>query len=121
MRPKPALQSRPSFGDTPAMQRRQALSAGLMTLALAAAAPALAQPAPANWPRHPIALVVPFPPGGLADIVARPVAEAMARELGQPVLVENRAGAGGGIGMGYVAKAKPDGYTILMALSSFTV
>lgn len=66
-------------------------------------------------------MVVPFPPGGLADIVARPVAEALSRELGQPVVIENKAGAGGGIGMGYVAKAKPDGYTVVMALSSYSV
>jgi tripartite-type tricarboxylate transporter receptor subunit TctC len=66
-------------------------------------------------------MVVPFPPGGVADTVARPVAEAMSRELGQTVVVENRAGAGGGIGMAYVAKAPADGYTVLMALSSITV
>jgi len=75
----------------------------------------------ANYPAKPITIVVPFPPGGVADIVARPVAEALGRELGPPVLVENRAGAGGGIGMGYVARAKPDGYTLLLALSSITV
>jgi tripartite-type tricarboxylate transporter receptor subunit TctC len=66
-------------------------------------------------------MIVPFPPGGLADLVARPVAEAMSRELGQPVVIENKAGAGGGIGMSLAAKSKPDGYTILMALSSLTV
>jgi tripartite-type tricarboxylate transporter receptor subunit TctC len=66
-------------------------------------------------------MVVPFPPGGLADTVARPVADAMGRELGQSVIVENKAGAGGGIGMGFAAKAKPDGYTVLMALSSYSV
>ena len=98
------------------MQRRKALLAGAL-LAFCQVC-AMAQ---ATWPTHAITMVVPFPPGGLADIVARPVADAMSRELGQPVLVENRAGAGGGIGMGYVAKAKPDGYTVLMALSSLTV
>ena len=66
-------------------------------------------------------MIVPFPPGGLADLVARPVAEAMSRDLGQPVVIENRAGAGGGIGMGLAAKARPDGYTVLLALSSLTV
>jgi tripartite-type tricarboxylate transporter receptor subunit TctC len=66
-------------------------------------------------------MVVPFPPGGLADIVARPIAEALSRELGHPVIIENKAGAGGGIGMAYAAKAKPDGYTVLLALSSLTV
>ena len=81
-----------------------------------------AQTAAANaWPTHAISMIVPFPPGGLADLVARPVAEAMSRELGQPVVIENKAGAGGGIGMSQAAKARPDGYTILMALSSLTV
>ena len=75
----------------------------------------------AQFPDHAITMVVPFPPGGLADAVARPVAEAMSRELKQPVVVENKPGAGGGIGMAAVAKAKPDGYTILMSLSSYTV
>ncbi|MFZ2739442.1 MAG: tripartite tricarboxylate transporter substrate binding protein [Burkholderiaceae bacterium] len=73
------------------------------------------------WPARSITMVVPFPPGGLADLVARPVAEAMARDLGQPVVIENRAGAGGGIGMAYTAKAKPDGHTVVLALSSLTV
>ncbi len=73
------------------------------------------------WPTRPITMIVPFPPGGLADLVARPVAEAMSRDLGQPVVIENKAGAGGGIGMGLAAKAKPDGYTVLLALSSLTV
>ena len=77
--------------------------------------------AQAAWPGKPITMVVPFPPGGLADIVARPVAEAMARELGQPVIIENKAGAGGGIGMALVSKAAADGYTVLLSLSSLTV
>ena len=80
---------------------------------------ALAQTAP--YPQKSITMVVPFPPGGLADIVGRPVADAMSRELGQPVIIENKPGAGGGIGMGQVAKAKPDGYTVVMALSSYSV
>jgi len=73
------------------------------------------------YPARPISLVVPFPPGGVADIVARPVADAMSRLLNTPVVIENKAGAGGGIGMGYVAKAKPDGYTLLLALSSISI
>ena len=80
---------------------------------------ATAQTAP--WPNKAITMIVPFPPGGLADLVARPVAEAMSRELGQAVVIENKAGAGGGIGMAQAAKAKPDGYTVLLALSSLTV
>jgi tripartite-type tricarboxylate transporter receptor subunit TctC len=81
----------------------------------------LASVANAQFPDRAITMVVPFPPGGLADTVARPVAEAMSREFKQPVVVENKPGAGGGIGMAAVAKAKPDGYTILMSLSSYTV
>jgi tripartite-type tricarboxylate transporter receptor subunit TctC len=77
--------------------------------------------AQAPYPAKPITMIVPFPPGGLADIVARPVAEAMSRDLGQPVVIENKGGAGGGIGMGLVAKSPPDGYTVLLALSSYSV
>jgi len=86
--------------------------------ALSLASPALAQDV---YPSRPISMVVPFPPGGVADIVARPIAEAMSRVLNVPVVVENKAGAGGGIGMGLVAKAKPDGYTQLLALSSISI
>ena len=81
----------------------------------------VAASAHAQYPDHSITMVVPFPPGGVADTVARPVADAMGRELKQPVVIENKPGAGGGIGMGQVAKAKPDGYTILMSLASLTV
>jgi tripartite-type tricarboxylate transporter receptor subunit TctC len=66
-------------------------------------------------------MVVPFPPGGVADTVGRPVAEAMSRHLKQSIVVENRGGAGGGIGMAQVAKSRADGYTVLMALSSLVV
>lgn len=73
------------------------------------------------YPSKPITMIVPFPPGGVADIAARPIAEAMGRYLKQPIVIENRSGAGGGIGMAAAAKAKPDGYTIMMALSSVVV
>jgi tripartite-type tricarboxylate transporter receptor subunit TctC len=74
-----------------------------------------------DYPNKPISMIVPFPPGGVADTVGRPIAEAMTRILKQPIIVENKAGAGGGVGMGQVAKAKADGYTLLMALSSITI
>jgi tripartite-type tricarboxylate transporter receptor subunit TctC len=96
------------------MFRRIFLAAGLVT----AAGLAVAQ---AAYPTKPITMIVPFPPGGLADTVGRPVAEAMARDLGQPVVIENKGGAGGGIGMAQASKAAPDGYTVLMALSSYSV
>jgi len=73
------------------------------------------------YPSKPITLVVPFPPGGVADIVARPFAEALSRTLNTPVVIDNKPGAGGGIGMAYVAKSKPDGYTLLLALSSIAI
>ena len=75
----------------------------------------------ADYPDHAITMIVPFPPGGVADTVARPVAEAIGRNLQQPVVIENKAGAGGGIGMAQAAKAKADGYTVLLSLSSYTV
>ena len=91
----------------------------LITIAaLAAAGFAQAQGA---WPDKPITLIVPFPPGGVADTVARPVAEALTRELGQQVVVENRAGAGGATGIGAAARAPADGYTVLMSLSSISI
>src|SRR5574341_2311909 len=72
-------------------------------------------------PSKPITMVVPFPPGGVADIVGRPLAAQMEKTLKQPIVVVNRTGAGGAVGMASVAKAAPDGYTILMALSSISV
>jgi tripartite-type tricarboxylate transporter receptor subunit TctC len=66
-------------------------------------------------------MIVPFPPGGVADTVARPVADAMSRALKHPVVVENRPGAGGGVGMAAAAKAVPDGYIVLLALSSISI
>ena len=86
-------------------------------LAAAAAFPAHAQ----QYPNRPITMIVPFPPGGIADITGRPLAVAMSKQLGQPVVVENKAGAGGAVGHAFVAKAKPDGYTIMTALSSIVV
>lgn len=71
-----------------------------------------------KYPVKPISMVVPFPPGGVADLVARAIAPAMERSLGQPVVILNKAGAGGALGTAQVAAARPDGYALLMALSS---
>lgn len=81
------------------------------------AAGASAQP----YPTKPITMIVPFPPGGVADIVGRPLAAQMEKSLKQPVVVTNRTGAGGAVGMAAVAKSAPDGYTILMGLSSISI
>jgi len=82
---------------------------------------ALAAHAQDAFPSKPINMVVAFPPGGVADIVGRPLAVALEKSLKQPVLVINRPGAGGATGTASVAKAAPDGYTILMALSSISI
>src|SRR5215213_7860475 len=73
------------------------------------------------WPARTITIVVPFPPGGTADFAARPLAAHLAEKLGRNVVVENKGGAGGGIGHAYVARAEPDGYTIMTALPSLAV
>ena len=73
-----------------------------------------------GWPARPIRVVVPFPPGGSTDIATRPVADRLSQALGQSVVVENRAGAGGNIGSELVAKSAPDGYTILIATDGIT-
>ena len=74
-----------------------------------------------TYPSKPITMIVPFPPGGVADITGRPLAAMMERTLKQPVVVVNRTGAGGALGMSQVAKSAPDGYTILMGLSSISI
>jgi len=93
------------------LQRRDVLVAGAAA-ALSGALPARAQ----AWPARPIRLVVPFPPGSSPDIIARLVAEPLAQALGQPIVVDNKPGAGGNLGTGLVAKAEPDGYTFLFTI-----
>jgi tripartite-type tricarboxylate transporter receptor subunit TctC len=73
-----------------------------------------------GWPTRSITMIVPFPPGGQADLAARPVAAALERILGRSVVVDNRSGAGGMLGNAAAARAEPDGHTLLMALSSMT-
>ncbi len=95
--------------------RRAALLALLAIAPLAGTAQAQAQ---ASYPDRPIKLVVPFAPSGSTDLAARLIAEFAGRELGQPIVVENKAGAGGSLGMEQVAKARADGYTLGMATMS---
>ena len=91
----------------------------LFAAALALIAPSLqAQDA---YPTKPVTMIAPFPPGGVADIVGRPLAASLEKALKQPVLVVNRPGAGGAVGTTAAAKAAPDGYTILMSLSSISI
>ncbi|HQS18137.1 tripartite tricarboxylate transporter substrate binding protein [Reyranella sp.] len=100
------------------MKRRNfvALATATTTTALAASAPAFAQ---ANYPDKPITMVVPAPPGGGTDLVARLYSDLLSQELGVQVLVDNRGGGNGNIGTAIVARAKPDGYTILMQYSAY--
>ena len=99
------------------ISRRQSLvlSAALMSTGLTM--PALAQ----AWPTRPIRLVVPFPPGGLIDVMARLVAPRLTQELGQAAVIDNKPGAGGNIGAAEVARAPADGYTLLMASPPLTI
>ncbi|RVU45961.1 Bug family tripartite tricarboxylate transporter substrate binding protein [Rubrivivax rivuli] len=90
-------------------------------LAIAAATGAVPATAQDKYPNRPVSIVVPFPAGGVVDLVARTVGPKMAAALGAPVVVENKAGAGGTIGAAFVSKAKPDGYTLLLGGSATQV
>jgi len=91
---------------------------GILTACVAVAAmPVLAE----DYPAKPIRFIVPYPPGGGTDIIARIVQEKLMQGLGQPIIIENRGGAGGAVGTEAVAKSAPDGYTILFTLSSHTI
>jgi tripartite-type tricarboxylate transporter receptor subunit TctC len=96
------------------LARLSCLASAMIAAMVAADAAASAQ----TYPDHPIQLIVPFPPGGPADIVARPLAEGLSRTLLQPVVVLNKSGASGTIGAAFVAKAQPDGYTLLLGTSN---
>jgi tripartite-type tricarboxylate transporter receptor subunit TctC len=103
------------------MTRLRLILSVLAVLALVAGALAHTATAQEPYPSRPISLVVPFPPGGVADLTARPVAAAMEKTLKQPVGVVNKTGAAGAVGMQFVATSKPDGYTLLLALSSISI
>jgi len=98
--------------------RRLALKAcALAVLGLAAAGGALAE----TWPSKPVTLVVPFPPGGTTDVLARALGDKLGASIGQPVIVENKPGAGATLGADYVAKGKADGYTLLIGAVHHTI
>src|ERR1700709_2664935 len=96
------------------MLRRNVLLPLLPALGLAFASPAAAAD---DYPAKPITLIVPFPAGGGVDVIGRIVADKLAAELGQPVVIDNRGGAAGVIGTRVAARAAPDGYTLVMATS----
>ena len=73
------------------------------------------------WPTKPVTFIVPYPPGGGTDVIARIVQEPLSRELGQPIVIENRGGAGGSVGTAVAARATPDGHTLLFTLSSHSI
>jgi tripartite-type tricarboxylate transporter receptor subunit TctC len=104
------------------MDRRSFLT-GALGLPIAGVLPTVssARAQAQAWPNRTITIVVPFPPGGQSDLAARPIAIALEKILERPVIVDNRQGAAGGIGNSFVAKANPDGYTLVMALSSAVV
>ncbi len=94
------------------MRKRVALAAAIVGIAaLAGGGPASAQ----EWPAKPVRIVVPYPPGGNVDVAARIIASELQKSLGQPMVVENKAGAGGMLAGEFVAKSDPDGYTLFMA------
>jgi tripartite-type tricarboxylate transporter receptor subunit TctC len=98
--------------------RRRRIAAALATL-LGAAAFCAASPAQEAWPSRPITIVVPYPAGGSNDVFARAMGRRLSEVLGQPVLIDNKPGAGGTLGTGIVAKAPADGYTLVAVSSSF--
>jgi tripartite-type tricarboxylate transporter receptor subunit TctC len=100
------------------MNRWIARSAAAATAAVVSLAAPLAAQAQGGYPDKPIRLIVPFPPGGGTDIISRIVGDKLSSTLGWKVIVENKAGAGGTLGLDAAAKAKPDGYTIVMAQTS---
>ena len=100
---------------------RRTLLGGSIGLSVASPAITTVARAQGAYPDKPVRLVVPFPPGGVTDVVARMLAQRMSADLGQPFIIENKAGAGGVIGSEFVAKAPPDGYTLLFTTPNHTI
>lgn len=111
----------PKFGvKLAAAITKTAFAATGLALTLAGT-PAVAADSVENYPERTISWVVPFPPGGAMDAIARVLSETMSKDLGQSIVVENKPGAGGNIGANYVSRAKPDGYTIMIAANGMAV
>ena len=111
------LKTRLSKSAFPSRRAAIARSCGLAVLALVSGT-AFAQ---GEWPTKPVTLIVPFPTGGTTDLVARALGDQLTRSLGQPVIVESKPGAGTTVGADYVAKARPDGYTLLIGAVHHTI
>ena len=101
------------------VQRRHMLQLAMIGVTACAAMPIAAHAD--TWPSKPITLVVPFPPGGPTDMVARVLAQNVGEQLGQSVIVDNKPGASAQVAAQYVAKAKPDGHTLLLVSSGTAV
>jgi tripartite-type tricarboxylate transporter receptor subunit TctC len=104
--------------------RRHTLAAAawtLLTLAFGMTQAQTPTPGPQDWPTKSVTIVVPFPPGGTTDMVARTLAESLTKSLGQPVVIESKPGAGTTLGADHVAKSRPDGYTLLMGAVHHTI
>ncbi|CAN5181604.1 tripartite tricarboxylate transporter substrate binding protein [soil metagenome] len=99
--------------NTTSMRFARTLAFGLLLLASSAHAQ--------SYPNHPIRVVVPFPPGGGGDVLMRPLGKRLSEILGQPIIIDNKGGANGNIGADFVAKAAPDGYTVLLGNSSLPI
>jgi tripartite-type tricarboxylate transporter receptor subunit TctC len=112
-------QTSQNSGDmmTHAKRARWSAWAGVCALCISVAVPAVAQQ---NYPARAVRFIVPFPAGGFSDVLARVLTQKLSESSGQPVIVENRPGASGNIGADFVAKAPPDGYTLLVTSSNFT-
>ena len=111
-----------TISKTAARARPRLLATTVTALCgLVMAGPALAQSASAPYPTRALRMIAPFPPGGGTDQLARTFAAQMSEGLGQPITVENRAGAGGNLGAEATAKAAPDGYTIMLTSNSLVI
>ena len=104
-----------------AASRRRRAAAGRRAAPRSAWLSPAGAPCAQAWPAKPITLIVPFPPGGTTDVLARALADKLSQSLGQPVIVESKPGAGATLGADYVAKAKPDGYTLLVGAVHHTI
>ena len=103
----------------PSSRLRRAVLASLALGATALLTPAAQAADP--WPTKPIQLVIPYPPGGSADLLGRPLAVQLQQQLGQPVVLDYKPGAGGTLATQYLARSKPDGYTVLMVLAAHAI